>query len=83
MCRVFEHGLAFVGSDFLAHSLWDKYIAFELSQSATARVIQLYERILVGSPIRELDRYYSRSVSLPPQFLLRPQQLVQHPDMQT
>lgn len=60
LLRVFEQGLAYVGTDYLAHALWDKYISFELSQSATAKVAQLYERIF-ACPIRELDRFYSRS----------------------
>ena len=58
-CRVFEQGLAYVGTDYLAHGLWDKYISLELAQSDTAKVVQLYERIL-ASPIRELDRFHTR-----------------------
>ncbi|KAK9805742.1 hypothetical protein WJX73_004772 [Symbiochloris irregularis] len=58
---IFEQGLAYVGTDFLSHSLWDKYISFELSKNETGRVAQLYQRLL-ATPIRDLDRYHTSFV---------------------
>lgn len=55
----FEQGLAYVGSDFLSHALWDKYLNFEASEGHVLGQAQLYSRIL-GCPIKELNRYYQR-----------------------
>lgn len=57
--RIFERALAYCGSDYVAHSLWDKYINFEEEQGATLHVAALYTRAL-GHPLRELPRYWSR-----------------------
>ncbi|GMH37035.1 hypothetical protein BSKO_04908 [Bryopsis sp. KO-2023] len=55
--RLFEQGLAYVGTDYLSHALWDKYLNFEASQENVLNQSQLYTRIL-GYPIKELNRYY-------------------------
>ena len=59
MCRHFEQGVAYVGTDFMAHVLLDKYIKFEVEQGAFANVARLYLQILSG-PLKELPRYHSR-----------------------
>eukprot|EP00249_Psilotum_nudum_P022185 c28411_g1_i1 orf=1180-2937(+) len=56
--RLFERGLLYVGTDYLSHLLWDKYIEFENSQNEISRVAHLYTRIL-QLPIQQLDRFYS------------------------
>ena len=57
--RLFERGLAYVGTDYLAHILWDKYIKFEMAQQAFSNVTAVYLRAL-SCPLKELDRYISR-----------------------
>ena len=57
--RLFERGLAYVGTDYLAHILWDKYIKFEMAQHAFSNVTAVYLRAL-SCPLKELDRYFSR-----------------------
>ena len=52
-----------MGTDYLAHGLWDKYLAYELAQGDTLRVASVYQQVL-GSPIRELDRYFNRCARL-------------------
>ena len=59
MCSLFEQGLAYVGTDYLSHSLWDKYLAYEMAQTDTLRVAAVYQQVL-ASPIRDLDRYFNR-----------------------
>ena len=61
MCRTFEDGIAYVGTDYLAHGLWDKYIKFETEHGTPSSIVDLYKRIL-ECPLKELDRYYSRLV---------------------
>ena len=56
---LFERALKDVGSDFLSHNLWDKYIAYEHGQQATVNISHLYVRIM-GMPIQQLDRFYQR-----------------------
>ena len=58
-CSLFEQGLAYVGTDYLSHGLWDKYLAYELAQNDTLRVAAVYQQVL-SSPIRDLDRYFNR-----------------------
>lgn len=58
-CRLFERGLEYVGTDYLSHLLWDKYIDFEYSQEEWSRLAQIYTRVL-QIPLQQLDRYYSR-----------------------
>ena len=48
-----------MGTDYLSHGLWDKYLAYELAQNDTLRVAAVYQQVL-GTPIRELDRYCNR-----------------------
>lgn len=57
--RVFENGAAYVGTDYLAHILWDKYLKFERDNGTPVHVVRLYLQIL-GSPLRDIDRYYTR-----------------------
>ncbi len=59
LCRLFERSLAYVGSDFLAHGIWDKYIRYESSHEALQNVAALYTRVL-QNPIKELARYWKR-----------------------
>ena len=59
LCRTFEDGIAYVGTDYLAHGLWDKYIKFETEQGTLENVASLYRRIM-DAPLKELDRFHSR-----------------------
>ena len=58
---LFERAVAAVGTDYLAHGVWDKYLAFEEEQAALlgsrSYIIALYSRVLTV-PLRDLDRYY-------------------------
>ncbi|XP_010264873.1 PREDICTED: pre-mRNA-processing factor 39 isoform X2 [Nelumbo nucifera] len=56
--RLFERGLAYVGTDYLSHSLWDKYIEYEYSQQEWSRLAMIYTRIL-ENPNQQLDRYFN------------------------
>lgn len=58
--RLFERGVSLVGTDYLSHLLWDKYIEFEYSQQEWSRLAQIYTRI-VQIPLQHLDRYNTRS----------------------
>ena len=58
-CSVYERGLGACSSDYLAHSLWDKYIHYEEAQGSAAAVAALYSRAL-QCPLRELPRYMQR-----------------------
>ena len=57
----FERAVAAVGTDYLAHPVWDKYLAFEEEQAALmanrSYLIALYSRVLT-IPQRDLDKYY-------------------------
>ncbi|KAG9149410.1 hypothetical protein Leryth_003373 [Lithospermum erythrorhizon] len=55
--RLFERGLAYVGSDYLSFPLWDKYIEYEYMQQDWPRVAMLYTRVL-ENPNQQLDRYF-------------------------
>ncbi|ESW34589.1 hypothetical protein PHAVU_001G164500 [Phaseolus vulgaris] len=56
--RLFERGLAYVGTDYLSFPLWDKYIEYEYMQQDWARLAIIYTRIL-ENPNQQLDRYFS------------------------
>ncbi|MQL81326.1 hypothetical protein Taro_013792, partial [Colocasia esculenta] len=56
--RLFERGLAYVGTDYLSSPLWDEYIKYEYSQQAWSHVAMIYTRIL-ENPIQSLDRYFN------------------------
>ncbi|XP_038973157.1 pre-mRNA-processing factor 39-like isoform X3 [Phoenix dactylifera] len=56
--RLFERGLAYVGTDYGSHNLWDEYIRYEESQQAWSHLAMIYTRIL-EHPIQQLDRYYN------------------------
>lgn len=56
---IYERAVAYCGSDYIAHTLWDKYLAFEEEVSTPSAVAALYTRIL-NLPLRELPRYLSR-----------------------
>jgi hypothetical protein len=58
-CSIFERALAYSGSDYLSHSLWDKYMSFEEEQGSSVTVAALYTRIL-NQPLKQLDRYMQR-----------------------
>ena len=57
-CSVYERALAYVGTDFLSHTLWDKFIDFEGSHGSPASVAALYTRVL-ACPIKELEKYHT------------------------
>lgn len=59
VCSVYEAGVAQCSSDYLAHSLWDKYIHYEEEQGGAMAVTALYSRVL-QCPLRELPRYMQR-----------------------
>jgi hypothetical protein len=50
-----------VGTDYLSHLLWDKYLEFEHVRSEWSRVAQIYTQIL-QIPLQQLDRYLARLV---------------------
>eukprot|EP00246_Nothoceros_aenigmaticus_P007867 TRINITY_DN2206_c0_g2_i2.p1 TRINITY_DN2206_c0_g2~~TRINITY_DN2206_c0_g2_i2.p1 ORF type:complete len:724 (+),score=173.25 TRINITY_DN2206_c0_g2_i2:90-2261(+) len=56
--RLFERGLEYVGTDYLSHLLWDKYIDFEYSQEEFSRLALIYSRVL-QIPLQQLDRYHA------------------------
>lgn len=55
--RLFRRGLSFVGKDYLCHSVWDKYIEFELSQQQWSYLTQIYVQTLRFST-KKLQHYY-------------------------
>ncbi|KAL2456203.1 Tetratricopeptide repeat (TPR)-like superfamily protein [Forsythia ovata] len=55
--RLFERGLAYVGTDYQCFPLWDKYIEYEISQQDWPRVATIYTRLL-EIPNQQLDRYF-------------------------
>ena len=59
--RLFERGLAFVGTDFLCHILLDKYFQFEAEQKNDYSTAQLFGRVL-SIPCKELDAYHGKYV---------------------
>ncbi|XP_040361694.1 pre-mRNA-processing factor 39-like [Rosa chinensis] len=54
--RLFEQGLAYVGTDYLSFPLWDRYIDYEFMQQAWGQLVVIYSRILENS-YQQLDRY--------------------------
>ncbi|KAL7601288.1 hypothetical protein Lser_V15G27060 [Lactuca serriola] len=56
--RLFERGLAYVGTDYLSFPLWDKYIEYEYQQQQWSNLAMIYTRIL-EHPNQQLDRYYN------------------------
>ncbi|WVZ55947.1 hypothetical protein U9M48_006544 [Paspalum notatum var. saurae] len=56
--RLFERGLAYVGTDYRSNILWDEYIKYEESQQAWSHLAVIYTRIL-EHPIQQLDRYFN------------------------
>ena len=58
--ELFESGLAYAGTDWLAHPLWDKYIHFEQHSGcgSPVHVSRLYGRVL-RVPLKELDKYWA------------------------
>lgn len=59
MCSIYERALAYNGSDYLGHQLWDKYIHYEEEQGNALHVVALYCRA-INYPLRELNRYMNR-----------------------
>ncbi|XP_030547334.1 pre-mRNA-processing factor 39-2 isoform X2 [Rhodamnia argentea] len=55
--RLFRRGLSFVGKDYLCHSLWDKYIEFELAQQQWSSLAHIYVQTL-RFPTKKLQYYY-------------------------
>ncbi|GMJ09042.1 hypothetical protein like AT1G04080 [Hibiscus trionum] len=56
--RLFERGLAYVGTDYLSFPLWDKYIEYEYMHQEWSRLAAIYTRIL-ENPNQQLDRYFN------------------------
>ncbi|KAI8523127.1 hypothetical protein RHMOL_Rhmol13G0050000 [Rhododendron molle] len=56
--RLFDRGLAYVGTDYLSFPLWDKYIEYEYMQKEWSRLAMIYTRIL-ENPNQQLDRYFN------------------------
>ncbi|XP_043722636.1 pre-mRNA-processing factor 39-like isoform X2 [Telopea speciosissima] len=56
--RLFERGLAYVGTDYLSYPLWDKYIEYEYSQQQWCHLAMIYTRIF-ENPNQQLDRYFN------------------------
>ncbi|XP_024966810.1 pre-mRNA-processing factor 39 isoform X2 [Cynara cardunculus var. scolymus] len=56
--RLFERGLAYVGTDYLSFPLWDKYIEYEYHQQQWSNLAMIYTRIL-EHPNQQLDRYFN------------------------
>ncbi|KAJ6852808.1 pre-mRNA-processing factor 39 isoform X1 [Iris pallida] len=56
--RLFERGLAYVGTDYLSFLLWDEYIRYEEAHQAWGHLAMIYTRIL-ENPIQQLDRYFN------------------------
>ena len=58
--ELFESGLAYAGTDWLAHPLWDAYIQFEQHSGcgSPVHVTRLYGRVL-RVPLKELDKYWA------------------------
>ncbi|KAI3526560.1 hypothetical protein L1887_05817 [Cichorium endivia] len=56
--RLFERGLAYVGTDYLSFPLWDKYVEYEYQQQHWSNLAMIYTRIL-EHPNQQLDRYYN------------------------
>ncbi|CAN0897662.1 Pre-mRNA-processing factor 39-1 [Linum grandiflorum] len=57
--RLFERGLTYVGTDYLSHPLWDKYMEYEEMHSEWPRVAAIYTRVL-EIPNKRLDEYLNR-----------------------
>ncbi|KAM7268459.1 hypothetical protein ACFE04_010625 [Oxalis oulophora] len=56
--RLFERGLAYVGSDYLSAPLWDKYIEYEYMQQSWGNIATIYTTIL-QNPNQQLDKYFT------------------------
>nr|KJB10035.1 hypothetical protein B456_001G181500 [Gossypium raimondii] len=56
--RLFERGLAYVGTDYLSFPLWDKYIEYEYMHQEWSRLAAIYTRIF-ENPNQQLDRYFN------------------------
>lgn len=57
--RTFENAVQHVGLDYTSHSLWDKFIDWEQSQSAWKNVMSLYHRVL-AIPLEKASSYFER-----------------------
>ncbi|KAJ3185594.1 hypothetical protein HDU87_000217 [Geranomyces variabilis] len=60
---LFERGADHVGSDFLSHPFWDKYIEFEDSKANHAGLMKILERI-IHIPMHQYARYFERLSTL-------------------
>ncbi|KAJ9697037.1 hypothetical protein PVL29_008997 [Vitis rotundifolia] len=56
--RLFERGLAYVGTDYLSYPFWDKFIEYEYAQQEWSHLAMIYTRIL-ENPNQQLDRYFN------------------------
>ncbi|KAH9749290.1 tetratricopeptide repeat (TPR)-like superfamily protein [Citrus sinensis] len=55
--RLFKRALSFVGKDYLCHTMWDKYIEFEISQQRWSSLAQIFVQTL-RFPSKKLHHYY-------------------------
>jgi len=84
--RLFERAIEKVGTDYLAQSLWDKYLEYELSQKDFTNVTRLYTRVL-SIPLEALSKYYERwkvyASAYPVGDILSPEEKQQLGDLET
>lgn len=56
---MWERGATAIGTDFAAHTFWDKYIEYEISQGEFPRATAIYHRIL-QIPLDQLPQYHEK-----------------------
>ncbi len=59
LCSIYERALAYNGTDYQSHPLWEKYIAFEGEAGTPLHVAALYTRAL-ACPLKEVARILSK-----------------------
>eukprot|EP00741_Cyanophora_paradoxa_P016313 tig00020911_g15750.t1 len=59
MAPLFERGAKQVGTDYLGHLFWDKYLEFEIGRERYPHAASIYYRVL-QIPLAQLDRYWER-----------------------
>lgn len=57
--RLFERGITYVGTDYLSHIIWDKYLLFEMEHGNYKGMAEIFQR-LMKHPIRDLEKYYKQ-----------------------
>lgn len=76
----FERATEQVGSHYLSHPLWDKYIEFEEREQDEFRLFKLYDRI-IRIPLHQYAKYFAKFMemcpSVPVEILVEPVYLEQ------